>query len=141
MDTAERLRGAGLRVTGGRLQVLAALATHPHADAETVRRTLVERGYPMSIQSVHNVLGDLADAGVLGRIEPAGSPVRYENRVGDNHHHIVCRTCGAVEDVDCVIGEAPCLTPSAAAGFTVERAEVVFWGRCPACASGSRTTT
>ncbi len=136
MDTARLesvLRDAGLRVTAGRLAVLGALTGHPHADAETVFRSLLPELPGTSIQNVHNVLGDLTAAGLLRRIEPAGSPALYERRIGDNHHHIVCTSCGAVADVDCVVGQAPCLHPGDAAGFTVDLAEVTFWGLCPSC--------
>jgi Fur family ferric uptake transcriptional regulator len=127
------LRDAGLRVTAGRVAVLDALATLPHADADSIHRAIVPKLDNTSIQSVHNILGDLSAAGLLRRIEPAGSPARYERRIGDNHHHVVCSNCGAVADVDCVIGESPCLTPSADAGFRIQSAEVTFWGLCPAC--------
>ena len=136
MDAAQlgsALRGAGLRVTAGRLAVLETLTAQPHADAETVFRTVLESLPGTSIQNVHNVLGDLAEAGLVRRIEPAGSPARYERRVDDNHHHVVCTACGAVADVDCVVGHAPCLHPSDAAGYAIGTAEVTFWGLCPSC--------
>ncbi|WP_223694045.1 Fur family transcriptional regulator [Leifsonia poae] len=136
MDTAHLengLRAAGLRVTSGRLAVLGALAERPHTDAETVFRAVLAELPGTSIQSVHNVLGDLATAGLVRRIEPAGSPALYERRIGDNHHHVVCTSCGAVADVDCVVGHTPCLTPSDASGFAVSTAEVTFWGLCPSC--------
>jgi Fe2+ or Zn2+ uptake regulation protein len=123
------VRAAGLRVTAGRLAVLGALDSSPHSDAETVHRIVGDT----SIQSVHNVLADLTAAGLLRRIEPAHSPALYELRVDDNHHHIVCTSCGAVADVPCVTGHAPCLTPSDAAGYAVASAEVTFWGLCSAC--------
>jgi len=132
-DLERELRAAGLRVTSGRIAILEALETHPHSDAETIRRSLTGEHSDTSIQSVHNVLGDLADAGIIRRIEPAGSAVRYERRVDDNHHHIVCTSCGAIADVDCVVGHAPCLHPSDAAGFAVSSAEVTFWGLCADC--------
>ncbi len=136
MDTAQlegTLRGAGLRVTAGRIAVLRTLSAQPHADAETVFRSVRVSLPDTSIQNVHNVLGDLAEAGLVRRIEPAGSPARYERRTGDNHHHVVCTACGAVADVDCVVGRAPCLHPSDAAGYAVDMAEVTFWGLCPSC--------
>lgn len=136
MDTAQlegALRAAGLRVTAGRVAVLGTLATHPHANADAVFRNVIDALPGTSIQNVHNVLGDLTDAGLLRRIEPAGSPALYERRIGDNHHHVVCTSCGAVADVDCVVGHAPCLTPSDASGFAVSTAEVTFWGLCPSC--------
>ena len=133
------LRDAGLRVTQGRLAVLDALSEHPHANAETVLRTVLPALPGTSIQNVHNVLGDLTTAGLLRRIEPAYSPALYERRTGDNHHHAVCTSCGAVTDVDCVVGQAPCLHPSDAAGYAVTTAEVTFWGQCPSCQERAAT--
>ncbi|GIT80699.1 ferric uptake regulation protein FurA [Leifsonia sp. LS1] len=136
MDTAQlesALRSAGLRVTQGRLAVLDALSRLPHSDAETVLHAVLPALPGTSIQNVHNVLGDLTAVGLLRRIEPAGSPARYERRTGDNHHHVVCTSCGAVADVDCVVGHAPCLQPGDASGFAVNTAEVTFWGLCPSC--------
>ena len=143
-DRETLIRDAGLRVTAGRLAILEALETHPHADAETLFR-LVRGGETQtaatSIQSVHNVLGDLTAAGILRRIEPASSPALYERRIGDNHHHIVCTNCGAIGDVDCVHGEAPCLVPSNTNGFTVHTAEVTFWGLCADCSAAPTDST
>jgi Fur family ferric uptake transcriptional regulator len=134
--TVERqLHEAGLRVTGGRVALLAALGEAPHSDAGTLHRALLAHDAGVSIQSVHNILGDLTAAGILRKIEPANSAALYELRVDDNHHHIVCTSCGAVADVDCVVGHAPCLSPSDTAGFTVASAEVTFWGLCAACQS------
>ncbi|WP_091228181.1 Fur family transcriptional regulator [Microbacterium sp. 3J1] len=130
-DTA--LRDAGLKSTAGRVAVLEAMESMPHTDAERVYRAVSDVLPTTSIQSVHNILADLTTAGLLRRIEPAGSAALYERRIGDNHHHIVCTACGAIGDVDCVVGEAPCLTPSSAGGFTVQTAEVTFWGLCPSC--------
>jgi Fe2+ or Zn2+ uptake regulation protein len=130
---AERLHGAGLRVTQPRLAVLTVLTGRSHLDAERVFGELVERRRSLSKQSVHNVLRDLTAAGLLRRIEPANPPALYESRVGDNHHHVVCHGCGAVHDVDCVVGQAPCLEPSDAAGFRIDVADVVFWGWCAEC--------
>ncbi|RMI03320.1 Fur family transcriptional regulator [Cellulomonas triticagri] len=130
---AEILREQGLRVTAPRLAVLDAVAAVPHADADAVLRHARAALPTVSVQAVYDVLHALTDAGILRRIEPAGHPARYERRVGDNHHHVVCRTCGAVDDVDCAVGEAPCLTPSSTSGFTVETAEVTYWGLCPSC--------
>lgn len=132
-DLEKELRGAGLRVTGGRLALLEALHSRPHSDAETLFQSLRETLPGTSIQSVHNVLGDLTDAGIIRRIVPAGSPALYERRVGDNHHHLVCTSCGDIADVECVVGHAPCLNPSDSAGYAVQAAEVTFWGVCPAC--------
>lgn len=129
----ERLRVAGLRATGPRLAVLQALtATGPHATAEAVASTVRANG-AISTQAVYDGLGALVAAGLVRRIEPAGHPTRYELRVGDNHHHLVCRACGRTEDVDCAVGATPCLTPSDDVGFLVEEAEVTFWGLCPLC--------
>lgn len=131
---AELLRAHGLRVTQGRLAVLDMLDRLPHADAEHVHRALADAGAATSVQSVHNVLGDLAAAGIVRRFEPARSAARYERRIGDNHHHAVCSSCGRVDDVDCVVGEAPCMHADAPAGFTVHAAEVTFVGLCADCA-------
>jgi Fur family transcriptional regulator, stress-responsive regulator len=142
MDTArhtDALRASGLRVTQGRLAVLRVLGAHPHVDAETVYRAVLPALPGTSIQNIHNVLGDLTAAGLLRRIEPAHSPALYERRVGDNHHHVVCTSCGAVADVDCVVGRAPCLHPSDAGGFVVDTAEVTFWGLCPSCQERAAT--
>lgn len=138
---AHTLRDAGLKVTSPRVAVLRALAEHPHADADTVFRVVQAELPTTSLQAVYGVLGAFADAGLVRRIEPAGSSARYERRVGDNHHHLVCRDCGRVEDVDCVVGESACLTPGDTHGFQVTEAEVTFWGRCPACAEAAAATT
>jgi Fe2+ or Zn2+ uptake regulation protein len=113
--------------------MLDALDTLPHSDADTLYRAIRSRVPSTSIQSVHNVLGALSAAGLVRKIEPAGSPARYERRIADNHHHLVCTSCGAIADVDCVVGEAPCLTPSATSGFQLHSAEVTFWGICADC--------
>ena len=140
MPTAmdQELRDAGLRVTEGRRRVLESLELIPHSDAESIHRHMVSNNTSSSVQSVHNVLNDLAAAGIIRRIEPAGSPARYERRVADNHHHAVCTNCNAISDVDCVVGHAPCLTPSDTAGFVLQSAEVVFWGLCAECAAASQ---
>ena len=128
-----RLRSAGLRVTRPRLSVLGVLAQHPHVDVDTIA-TAARAVHPsISPQAVYGVLKALVGGGIARRIEPAGGPALYELRVGDNHHHLVCRECGTVADVDCVVGAAPCLAPSDAAGFVVDEAEVVFWGLCADC--------
>jgi Fe2+ or Zn2+ uptake regulation protein len=129
----EQLRTAGLRVTRPRLSVLGVLERHPHVDAETIA-TAARAVHPsISPQAVYGVLKALVGGGLARRIEPAGGPALYELRVGDNHHHLVCRDCAVVVDVDCVVGAAPCLAPSDAAGFEVDEAEVVFWGLCADC--------
>ena len=138
LTPAHDLRDAGLRVTGGRLAILEAIESRPHSDAETLTGVLRERLLTTSVQSVHNILHDLTKAGLLRRIEPAGSPSRYERRIGDNHHHLVCTACGAVDDVDCALGETPCLTPSQEAGYAVTSAEVIFWGVCATCQAAAR---
>ncbi len=128
------LRTRGLRVTAPRLAVFAAVAETPgHPDVETIAQRARARLGTLSTQAVYDALGALTAAGLLRRIEPAGSPARFETRVGDNHHHVVCRVCGAAQDVDCVVGDAPCLTPSEAGGFVVDEADVTFWGLCPDC--------
>ena len=128
------LRSAGLRTTAGRVAVLEALETMAHSDAERLFRVVENQLPSTSIQSMHNILTDLTTAGLIRRIEPAGSPALYERRIDDNHHHVICTSCGAVEDVDCTVGHAPCLTPSSTSGFAITTAEVTFWGLCPACA-------
>jgi Fur family transcriptional regulator, stress-responsive regulator len=133
MTDAELLREHGLRVTQPRLAVLGALAALPHADADALHRSLAAAGSDISVQSVHNVLGDLTGAGIVRRFEPARSAARYERRIGDNHHHAVCQRCGRVDDVDCVVGEAPCLHADAPPGFAVAAAEVTFVGLCADC--------
>jgi Fur family ferric uptake transcriptional regulator len=134
----EPLRAAGLRVTGPRLAVLGVLEHQPHTDAESIA-TAARAAHPsISPQAVYGVLKALVGGGLARRIEPAGAPALYELRVGDNHHHLVCRGCGVVADVDCAVGAAPCLTPSDAAGFEVDEAEVVFWGLCAGCQAARR---
>jgi Fur family ferric uptake transcriptional regulator len=131
------LRDAGLRVTRPRLAVLTAVAAFPHADTESIIGA-VRRDLPgVSHQAVYDSLRTLADLGLVRRIQPLGSVARYESRVGDNHHHVVCRTCGTIADVDCAVGDAPCLTASDAGGFEIEEAEVIYWGVCPECAAGA----
>ncbi len=134
-DLREALKGADLRVTQPRLAVLGAVHAHPHAGTETIIRE-ARRSLPdVSHQAVYDVLRALTDAGLLRRIQPAGSLARYEARVGDNHHHVVCRRCGAIADIDCAVGDAPCLTASHDHGFEVDEAEVVYWGTCPDCST------
>jgi Fur family transcriptional regulator, stress-responsive regulator len=135
MDS-DTLREAGLRVTGPRLAVLDSVGRLPHATADAVLGDVRSTLPTVSVQAVYDVLHALTDAGLLRCIEPAGHPARYERRVADNHHHVVCRGCGAIDDVDCAVGPSPCLTPSSTSGFTVERAEVTYWGLCPACQDG-----
>ncbi|MFG3578584.1 Fur family transcriptional regulator [Micromonospora chersina] len=134
MSTGEELlRSRGLRVTRPRLAVLDVLADGGHLEVDEITRRVRERLDSVSTQAVYDVLGALSRAGLSRRIEPAGSPARYEARVGDNHHHVVCRGCGEIADVDCATGDAPCLDPNVSHGFEVDEAEVTFWGLCPAC--------
>jgi Fur family ferric uptake transcriptional regulator len=132
-DHEQLLRDAHLRVTRPRLAVLEAVGRRPHLDTESVIAAVREDVGMVSHQAVYDVLRALTDAGLLRRIQPTGSVARYEARVGDNHHHVVCRGCGAIADVDCATGEAPCLTASDDHGFSIDEAEVVYWGTCPDC--------
>ncbi|BAJ73503.1 Fe2+/Zn2+ uptake regulation proteins [Microbacterium testaceum StLB037] len=131
------IRGAGLRVTATRVAVLEALRTRPHATADAVYDGIRGSLPGTSKQSVYNALGDFVDAGVARRIEPAGHAGTFELRVGDNHHHVVCTVCGRIDDVDCVVGAAPCLHMPEGSGFTIQTAEVTFWGVCPDCRATS----
>ncbi|MBF5028451.1 MULTISPECIES: Fur family transcriptional regulator [Micromonospora] len=136
MSTGEELlRSRGLRVTRPRLAVLDVLSAGGHLEVDEITRRVRRRIDSVSTQAVYDVLGALSRAGLSRRIEPAGSPARYEARVGDNHHHVVCRGCGEIADVDCAVGSAPCLDPNVAHGFELDEAEVTFWGLCPACQS------
>jgi Fur family ferric uptake transcriptional regulator len=141
MTPAEELRGAGLRVTAARVALLETVRDGDHLDADAVAAGVRERVGHVSLQAVYEALHALTAARLVRRIEPAGSPARYEGRVGDNHHHLVCRGCGAVVDVDCAVGEVPCLEPSDDHGFTVDEAEIVYWGLCPACSAGATSAT
>ncbi len=136
-DLQQLLRGAALRVTRPRLAVLNAVHAHPHADTDSIIRASRRDLPEVSHQAVYDVLRALTDAGLVRRIQPSGSVARYEARVGDNHHHVVCRSCGTIADVDCAIGTTPCLTMSDDHGFSVDEAEVIYWGRCPACSATS----
>jgi Fur family ferric uptake transcriptional regulator len=122
-----------MRVTAPRVAVLSEVRVGQHATADQVAARVRARVGPISTQAVYDVLGALTRASLLRRIEPAGSPTRYETRVGDNHHHVVCRGCGVIADVDCVVGDPPCLSPPDAGGFLVDEAEITFWGLCPTC--------
>jgi Fur family transcriptional regulator, stress-responsive regulator len=130
---ADRLKAAGLRVTAPRVSVLDVLEDLPHHDAESIAAVVRQRLGTVSTQAVYDVLHALTSAGLLRRIEPAGSPARYETRVGDNHHHVVCRRCGTMADVDCEKDVVPCLLPTADHGFEIDEAEITFWGMCPTC--------
>jgi Fur family transcriptional regulator, stress-responsive regulator len=130
---AELLRLHGFKVTAQRLAVLRALSKSPHLTADDVVEAVTDDIGAISRRSVYDAVGTLADMGLLRRIQPAGSAARYETRVGDNHHHLICRTCGKMVDVDCAAGAAPCLTPADDAGYDIDEAEVIYWGQCPAC--------
>lgn len=133
LPPADALRSAGLRVTAARVAILEAVRSGDHLVAEAVAERVRQRVGTVSTQAVYEALHALTKAGLLRRIEPAGSPARYEGRIGDNHHHLVCRRCGAITDVDCAVGRAPCLEPSADAGYQIDEAEVIYWGLCPSC--------
>jgi Fe2+ or Zn2+ uptake regulation protein len=135
---ADLLRQRGLRVTAQRLAVLRAVSGDPHATADAVAERVRAEVGAISLQAVYDALGALVEADLVRRIQPAGSPARFEARVTDNHHHLVCRDCGRTVDVDGAIGDPPCLEPDDAAGFEVDEAEIIFWGRCPDCRSASR---
>jgi Fur family transcriptional regulator, stress-responsive regulator len=136
-DQEQALRAAGLRVTQQRVAVLDAVRRLPHADTDSLIQAVRAESGEISHQAVYDVLKALTDAGLVRKIQPLGHIARYEGRVGDNHHHVVCRGCGDIADVDCATGSAPCLVPTASQGFSVEEAEVIYWGRCPACRSSS----
>jgi Fe2+ or Zn2+ uptake regulation protein len=144
VDGERALRAAGLRVTAPRIAVLAAARDSSHATVADIAAAARAQSGSISTQAVYDVLAALARAGLVRRIEPAGSPARFETRVGDNHHHVVCRSCGAVADVECAIGDAPCLQASASHGFVIDQADVTYWGLCPDCqrsaANGLRAT-
>lgn len=139
-DGAGLLRAANLRVTGPRVAVLEVLSRLPHAPVEAIIRELRETSHTVSHQAVYDVLAALTTAGLVRRIEPAGHSARYERRTGDNHHHVVCRSCARVEDVDCVVGQRPCLEASDDLGFVLDEAEVTWWGLCPDCAAAPPAT-
>jgi Fe2+ or Zn2+ uptake regulation protein len=134
-DFERMLRGVALRVTRPRLAVLSVVHDHPHADTDSIIGIVREGLGTVSHQAVYDVLRALTATGLLRRIEPPGSPARYEARVGDNHHHVVCRSCGAIADVDCAVGPAPCLTASDDHGFVIDEAEVIYRGLCPNCSA------
>jgi len=138
-DSAALLRHNGVHVTAQRLAVLDAVSAHPHATADDIAKAVRAEIGVISRQAVYDALTLLSDRGIIRRIQPAGSPARFEDRTGDNHHHLICRTCGLVVDVDCAVGAAPCLTPVDASGFQVDEAEVVYWGRCPDCLARARS--
>jgi len=137
LDVEQMLREAALRVTRPRVAVLTAVHADPHADTDSIIRAVRGDLPEVSHQAVYDVLRALTSAGLVRRIQPAGSVARYESRVGDNHHHVVCRSCGTIADVDCAVGDAPCLTAAHDHGYTIDEAEVVYWGVCPDCATPS----
>ena len=141
MDVSDQLRAAGLRVTASRLAVHDAVELAPHSDADSVLRAVRLKLGTASTQGIYDALRVLTEQGLLRRIEPAGSPARYETRTGDNHHHVVCRTCGITGDVDCAVNVAPCLQASNAHGFTIDEAEVTYWGTCPDCLAAAALPT
>ncbi|MBT2206529.1 transcriptional repressor [Actinomadura sp. NEAU-AAG7] len=135
MDFRQMLRGAALRVTRPRLAVLSAVHAHPHADTDSIIGAVRADLPAVSHQAVYDSLRALTAAGLVRRIQPSGHVARYESRVGDNHHHVVCRSCGEIADADCAVGEAPCLSASDDSGFSIDEAEVIYWGLCPGCAT------
>jgi Fur family ferric uptake transcriptional regulator len=140
-DPAALLRERGIQVTAQRLAVLRAIAAQPHLTADRVAQIARAEIGAISLQSVYDALGVLIAEGLVRRIQPAGSPARYEDRVGDNHHHLICRVCGRVVDVDCAVGSAPCLAAADGQGYEIDEAEVVYWGRCPDCVARSRVSS
>ena len=140
-DPRESLKAVGLRVTRPRLAVLSAVDDQPHADTESLIGAVRRELPAVSHQAVYDVLRVLTTAGLVRRIQPSGSVARYESRVGDNHHHVVCRSCGAIADVDCAVGQRPCLDASETHGFVIDEAEVIYWGVCPACSTTPRNST
>ena len=136
-STTTLLRRHGLQVTAQRLAVLGAVSDRPHSTADDIDRAVRAEIGAISRQAVYDALSILTDKGLLRRIQPAGSPARYENRVGDNHHHLICRTCSRMVDVDCAVGDTPCLTAADDSGYEIDEAEVVYWGRCPECVAAT----
>lgn len=137
-NPTELLRHHGLQVTAQRLAVLRAVSTQPHGTADDVAEVVRDEIGTISRQAVYDALGILAEKGIIRRIQPAGSSARYEDRVGDNHHHLICRICGRMVDVECAVGAAPCLTAADGSGYEIDEAEVVYWGRCPDCQAQAR---
>ena len=133
VDKAALLRRHGVQVTAQRLAVLRAVANRPHSTAGEIAAVVRSEIGAISLQAVYDALSTVTDVGIIRRIQPAGSPARYEDRIDDNHHHLICRTCGRTVDVDCAVGKTPCLTAADGAGFEIDEAEVIYWGRCPEC--------
>jgi Fur family transcriptional regulator, stress-responsive regulator len=140
-DEDALLRQHGLQVTAQRLAVLRAVSSRPHSTADDIEKVVRAEIGAISRQAVYDVLAALTDKGLLRRIQPAGSPARYEDRVGDNHHHLICRTCGRMVDVDCAVGDTPCLTAADDWGYEVDEAEVIYWGRCPECVAATTASS
>lgn len=140
LDSSELLRRHGMQVTAQRLAVLQAVCDRPHGTAAEIATVARDGIGAVSTQAVYDTLTTLAERGIIRRIQPAGSPARYEDRVGDNHHHLICRSCGQMVDVDCAVGEAPCLTASESSGYEIDEAEVIYWGRCPDCVQTASTS-
>lgn len=137
-DAAQTLREHGVQVTAQRVAVLRAVAGRPHCTADDIAEVVRAEIGAISRQAVYDALGTLAEKGIIRRIQPAGSPALYEGRVGDNHHHLICRLCGKTVDVDCAVGAAPCLTAADTSGYVIDEAEVIYWGTCPKCLAASR---
>lgn len=140
-DPAQLLREKGLQITAQRLAVLRAVAQQPHSTADDVAEEVRGEIGSISRQAVYDALGMLTEKGLIRRIQPAGSPARYEDRVGDNHHHLICRSCGKTVDVDCAAGETPCLTAASDSGYLIDEAEVIYWGTCPECRKANAKAT
>jgi Fur family ferric uptake transcriptional regulator len=141
VDPADTLRRVGLQVTAQRLAVLRAVSERPHATADDIDRAVRSVLRSVSRQAVYDALAAFTDKGLVRRIQPAGSPARYERRVGDNHHHLICRVCNRTIDVDCAVGDTPCLTAADSAGYEIDEAEVIYWGRCPDCQNTATART
>ncbi len=137
VDNVALLRRHGMQVTAQRLAVLRAVTGRPHSTADDIYNVVRAEIGAISVQAVYDALAALTDKGLLRRIQPAGSPARYEGRVGDNHHHLICRTCSRMVDVDCAVGDTPCLTAADDSGYEIDEAEVIYWGRCPECAAAT----
>lgn len=137
-DSADLLRRHGIQITAQRLAVLAAVSGRAHCTADDIAEVVRTEIGVISRQAVYDALGILAEKGLIRRIQPPGSPARYEGRVGDNHHHLICRACGRMVDTDCAVGAAPCLSPADDAGYRIDEAEVIYWGRCPECLAQTR---
>jgi Fur family ferric uptake transcriptional regulator len=141
LENAALLRRHGVQVTAQRLAVLRAVAHQPHSSTAEIAAAVRSEIGAVSVQAVYDALAALTSRGIIRRIQPAGSAARYEGRVDDNHHHLICRTCGRMVDVDCAVGETPCLTAAESAGYEIDEAEVIYWGRCPQCLGSTKQRT